>query len=239
MTARPDRRGFLKRSAATAAAMGLGDLGAVAQIRAAGAAETKPSIVKLRFDPDTDRLAQLIQRTSRDRVIPVMVEQLRKGLSQRRFMAALLRTAMRYHHFRVERVSLIGNPRLAGCRAGVAILCDQVLPSSERPGPRQRRPVEAFNRQGAARLGEQPQRQRRRLGPDRDVPGRNGSGRVRIDLPTASLGEASRRRCLGRGLPDHKRVVGEIQMGRSLHERAATALDHGNERSALRFSHTQ
>jgi len=36
----------------------------------------KPSFVQIQFDPDTDRLAQLIQRTSRDRIIPVMVHQL-------------------------------------------------------------------------------------------------------------------------------------------------------------------
>lgn len=97
MTAISDRRGFLKQSAATAAVVGLGDLGPLASSSPTRAAESKPAVVKIHFDPDTDRLAQLIDRTPQDRVIPVMAEQLRNGLSQRRFMAALLRTAMRYN----------------------------------------------------------------------------------------------------------------------------------------------
>jgi hypothetical protein len=97
MTTFSDRRRFLKQSAATAAVVGLGDLGPLSSSSPARAAQSKPAVMKIRFDPDTDRLAQLIQRTPRDRAIPVMVEQLRKGLSHRRFMAALLRTAMRYN----------------------------------------------------------------------------------------------------------------------------------------------
>jgi hypothetical protein len=99
MTTRSERRKFLKQSAATAAVVGLGDFGALAHARPARAEETQtaPVNIQIRFDPDTDRLAQPIQRTSRERAIPVMVEQLRKGLSQRSFMAALFRTAQRYH----------------------------------------------------------------------------------------------------------------------------------------------
>ncbi len=97
MTTQSDRREFLKQSAATAAVVGLGDLGVLAPTQTAHAAQTKLAPMKIHFDPETDRLAQLIQRTSRDRVIPVMVEQLRRGLSHRRFLAALFRTAQRYH----------------------------------------------------------------------------------------------------------------------------------------------
>lgn len=99
MNNRTDRRGFLKRCAATstAAVGGLGDVGTLAQTRPASASQTGSALVKMHFDPDTDRLAQLIQRTSRDQIIPVMVEQLRKGLSHRKFLAALFRTAQRYH----------------------------------------------------------------------------------------------------------------------------------------------
>ncbi len=85
-----NRRGFLTTSAAAAAAPLLPDLGFLAPLSRAVAADTQVDPNQVRSTPSIDALARLIRTTPRERCIPVFVEQLQAGLSYQDFLSALL-----------------------------------------------------------------------------------------------------------------------------------------------------
>jgi hypothetical protein len=87
------RRDFLKTSVRTAALAGVGGLGTFAPRMARAGAS--PSTDLIPIDPEIEPLVRLIT-TSDDRLIPVMIDQVRQGLSYRRFLAANFITAIRY-----------------------------------------------------------------------------------------------------------------------------------------------
>lgn len=101
MTNRYQRRDFLKTSAATTAIVGLGDLGALARFSAAGPADTKTASDRS-IDEETERVYRLIRDTPRDDLLPVMFQELHKGMTHRRFLASLFLHAVRHNgHHRV------------------------------------------------------------------------------------------------------------------------------------------
>jgi hypothetical protein len=85
----------LQGAATTGAAFGLGDLAALAPLGPAKADEAKVTPDLVRFSPEIEPVVRLIEQTPRDKCIAVMVEQLKKGLPYRYFLAALYLAAIR------------------------------------------------------------------------------------------------------------------------------------------------
>src|SRR5213083_1219285 len=95
MNAATTRRHFLKTAAGTGALIGLGDLGFLSQLRPVSAAEAKlePDIV--RFDPEIEPLVRFLEDTPRERLLEEVAARIRRGLSYRDVLAALLLAGVR------------------------------------------------------------------------------------------------------------------------------------------------
>src|SRR5258708_1985164 len=91
-----NRRGFLATSAAAAALPILPDLGFLAPVSRAVAADVRIDQDQVRLTPSIELLVKLIQTTPRDKCIPVFIEQLRAGLSYQDFLSALLLAAIEH-----------------------------------------------------------------------------------------------------------------------------------------------
>jgi hypothetical protein len=91
-----NRRGFLASSAAAAALPTLPDLGFLAPVSRAVAADVRIDQDQVRLTPSIELLVKLIQTTPRDKCIPVFIEQLRAGLSYQNFLSALLLAAVEH-----------------------------------------------------------------------------------------------------------------------------------------------
>ena len=89
MSASPDRRSFLQSSAA------LGGLGFLSGLPAVSADEAKanPSVVMLH--PDIEPLVRLVEETPRDKLLEAVAARVKKGLSYREVLAALLLAGVR------------------------------------------------------------------------------------------------------------------------------------------------
>src|SRR5438034_3994823 len=95
MNAATTRRHFLKTAAGTGALIGLGDLGFLSQLRPVSAAEAKlePDIV--RFDPEIEPLVRFLEDTPRERLLEEVAAKIRRGMSYRDLLAALLLAGVR------------------------------------------------------------------------------------------------------------------------------------------------
>lgn len=108
------RRRFLQ-TVASAASLGLPNLPMLGEL-AAFAVEAPPAT--MRFGPDIEPIVRLIEETPRDRCIAVFIDQLRRGLPYRRFLAAVFFAGIRRfrsHHdvykiHSVHQVSLDARP---------------------------------------------------------------------------------------------------------------------------------
>ena len=89
------RRHFLQTAATAGAALGVGDFAALALLGPANADEAKVGPDLVQFSPDIEPVVRLIERTPHDQCIAAMVEQLRKGLPYRQFLAALYLASIR------------------------------------------------------------------------------------------------------------------------------------------------
>src|SRR6266567_6883598 len=89
------RRSFLKAAAGTSALAGLGDLGFLAQLGSVSAADAtlEPRMVQLH--PEIEPLVRLLENTSRDRLLEEVASRIRRGLSYREVLAALLLAGVR------------------------------------------------------------------------------------------------------------------------------------------------
>jgi hypothetical protein len=85
------RRRFLQ-TAAGAASLCLPDGPMLCGLAAFGA---EPPPKKIRFEPDLEPIVRLIEETPREKCVRVFVEELRRGLSYRRFLAATLYASIR------------------------------------------------------------------------------------------------------------------------------------------------
>lgn len=97
----PTRRDFLTTSAAATAAPLLPDLGFLAQVSRAAAADTRIDPNQVRLRPSIELLVKRIQTTPRDRCIPFIIEQLQAGLSYQDFLSALFLATIEHgdpHH---------------------------------------------------------------------------------------------------------------------------------------------
>jgi hypothetical protein len=95
MAPRFGRRQFVRSSATAAAIVGLGELAALAPLSPAIGAETTVAPGDLRPDGDVEPLVRLIEATPREAAVAMMIEQLRRGVSYRQFLAALFVAAAR------------------------------------------------------------------------------------------------------------------------------------------------
>src|SRR5213083_359029 len=95
MNAATTRRHFLKTAAGTGALIGLGDLGFLSQLRPVSAAEAKlePDIV--RFDPEIEPLVRFLEDTPREGLLEEVGAKIKRGLSYRDLLAALLLAGVR------------------------------------------------------------------------------------------------------------------------------------------------
>src|ERR1051325_2317690 len=89
------RRSFLKVTGGAAALAGLGDLGFLAQLRPVSAAESKLAPEMVRLNPEIEPLVRLLENTPRDRVLEEVGARLKRGLSYRELLAALLLAGVR------------------------------------------------------------------------------------------------------------------------------------------------
>ncbi len=88
----PTRRDFLNAAAGAGVA---GGLKALIQISPATAAETKVAPEIVRLDQHIEPIVRLIEETPREKCFDMMVQQLRRGLPYRQFLAALFLAGIR------------------------------------------------------------------------------------------------------------------------------------------------
>ena len=89
------RRSFLQMAAGTTALAGLGDLGFLAQLQPVSAAEAKLEPDKVRLDSEIEPLVRLLENTPRERVLEEVAMRLRRGVTYRELLAALLLAGVR------------------------------------------------------------------------------------------------------------------------------------------------
>jgi hypothetical protein len=87
------RRRFLQ-TVASAASLGLPNLPLLGELAVFGA---EPPPATLRFGADLEPVVRLIEETPRDKCVAVFLDQLRRGLSYRRFLAAVFFAGVRRH----------------------------------------------------------------------------------------------------------------------------------------------
>jgi hypothetical protein len=95
MSQRPSRRRFLQTAAAAGASLGLSEWAGLLPLGPANADEARVTPGLVRFSPEIEPVVRLIEETPQEKCIAVMVEQLRKGLPYRHFLAALYLAAIR------------------------------------------------------------------------------------------------------------------------------------------------
>src|SRR5438093_5833920 len=95
MSSFPTRRTFLKKSAAAGALMGLGDLSFLSRLPRVSAAEAKLEANVVRFDPEIEPLVRFLEETPRERLLEEVGLRIRRGLSYRELLAALLLAGVR------------------------------------------------------------------------------------------------------------------------------------------------
>ena len=95
MARQQTRRRFLQTAATAGAAFGLGHFAALWALGPANADEAKVTPDLVRFGPEMEPVVRLIEQTPDDKVVAVMVEQLKNGLPYRHFLAALYLAAIR------------------------------------------------------------------------------------------------------------------------------------------------
>jgi hypothetical protein len=92
---RTSRRQFLKTSAATAAAFGIGDLGFLSRLPRVCAAEAGIPATAVQFNPEIEPLVRLLEDTPRERLLEEVGSRIHRGLSYREVLTALLLAGVR------------------------------------------------------------------------------------------------------------------------------------------------
>src|SRR2546422_6881417 len=89
------RRRFLRTTATVSAVSGLGHLGFLSQLRpvSAGEANLNPEVV--RFSPEMEPLVRFLEDTPRERLLEEVAARIRRGMSYRDLLAALLLAGVR------------------------------------------------------------------------------------------------------------------------------------------------
>jgi hypothetical protein len=95
MTSELTRRRFLQTAATVGTAFGLGGFDELAPLGPANADDATVTPDLVQFSPDIEPVVRLIERTPHDQCVAAMVEQLRRGLPYRQFLAALYLASIR------------------------------------------------------------------------------------------------------------------------------------------------
>jgi hypothetical protein len=95
MTPLINRRRFLRTTATISAAASLGELGFLSQLRPVSAAEAKLNPDTVRFNPEIEPLVRFLEETPRERLLEEVGAKLKRGLSYRDLLAALLLAGVR------------------------------------------------------------------------------------------------------------------------------------------------
>src|SRR5579862_6149928 len=91
----PNRREFLKTSAGAGFLLGCATPAALSALAPGARAEAQVNPDLVRFTPDVEPIVRLIEETPREKCVEMMVEQLRRGLPYRNFLAALFLAGIR------------------------------------------------------------------------------------------------------------------------------------------------
>ncbi len=95
MTMRVRRRDVLIGGAVAGVAWGLGDIAFLHGLRPVSAAETDLDPKVVRLDPSIEPIVRLLEETPRERLLEEVADRIRKGLSYREVLAALLLAGVR------------------------------------------------------------------------------------------------------------------------------------------------
>jgi len=91
----PTRRRFLKSAAVATTAVGFGDLSFLSRLPRISATEAQLDPKIVRFHPDIEPLVRLLEETPREKLLEEVGARLRKGLTYRELLAALLLAGVR------------------------------------------------------------------------------------------------------------------------------------------------
>src|SRR2546430_17663557 len=91
----PTRRRFLKSAAVAGSALGLGDLSFLSRLPRISAAEAQLDPKIVRFHPDIEPLVRFLEETPRERLLEEVGARIRRGLTYRELLAALLLAGVR------------------------------------------------------------------------------------------------------------------------------------------------
>jgi hypothetical protein len=91
----PTRRRFLKSAAVTSAALGFGDLSFLSRLPRISATEAQVDPKIVRFHPDIEPLVRFLEDTPREKLLEEAGSCLRRGLTYRELLAALLLAGVR------------------------------------------------------------------------------------------------------------------------------------------------
>src|SRR4030095_15532201 len=89
------RRDFLKTAATTGASLGMGDLSFISRLPGVSRAEARLDDKSVRLHPQIDPLARLLEETRRERLLEEVAARIKRGLSYRELLAALLLSGVR------------------------------------------------------------------------------------------------------------------------------------------------
>src|SRR4030095_11609570 len=89
------RRDFLKSAATTGASMGIGDLSFLSRLPGVSRAEARLDDKSVRFHPEIEPLVRLLEETPRERLLEEVAARIKRGLSYRELLAALLLAGVR------------------------------------------------------------------------------------------------------------------------------------------------
>src|SRR5215475_14797613 len=89
------RRDFLKTAATTGASFGIGDLSFLSRLPGVSRAEARLDDKSVRFHPEIEPLARMLEETPRERLLEEVAARIKRGLSYRELLAALLLAGVR------------------------------------------------------------------------------------------------------------------------------------------------
>jgi hypothetical protein len=89
------RRDFLKTTATTGASLGIGDLSFLSHLPGVSRAEARLDDKSVRFHPEIEPLVRLLEDTPRERLLEEVAARIKRGLSYRELLAALLLAGVR------------------------------------------------------------------------------------------------------------------------------------------------
>src|SRR5512145_3096416 len=95
MSLSTSRRDFLKTAATTSASFGIGDLSFMSKLPGVSRAEARLDDKSVRFDPEIEPLVRLLEDTPRERLLEEVAARIKRGLSYRELLSALLLAGVR------------------------------------------------------------------------------------------------------------------------------------------------